>query len=142
VAIAGSGFTREIEGQVPEHLRKWWTDECWCLHSAAWWRRHWERTGILDIEQADNMPDGWQRWLDWQRMVAPDNAVEIEALEVDRGNYFGFVRVVGVVEAMSRWQTRLCPCPRSTRGGPCSETRSRNHVGWTFLSVVWPISRT
>jgi len=41
------------------------------------------------------MPDGWQRGLDWQRIFALDNAVEIEALEVDRGNYFGFVRVVG-----------------------------------------------
>ena len=95
MGIAGAGFAREIDDPVPEHLRKWWTPECWCLHSAAWWRRHWERTGILQIEQADMMPDGWQRWLDWHRMVAPDNATEIQALEVDRGNYFGYVRVVG-----------------------------------------------
>lgn len=26
------------------------------------------------------MPGGWQRWLDWQRTVAPDNSTEIEAL--------------------------------------------------------------
>jgi len=24
---------------------------------------------------ADTMPDGWQFWLDWQRAVAPDNAI-------------------------------------------------------------------
>ena len=29
-----------------------------CLHSAAWWRRHWERTGILDPDLADTLPDG------------------------------------------------------------------------------------
>ena len=80
---------------VPEHLREWWTQDVWCLHSAAWWRRHWERTGIMDIEVADAMPDGWQRWLDWHRVVAPDNATEIKALEVDRGRYLGYVRVVG-----------------------------------------------
>lgn len=95
VGIAGAGLVREIEGPLPEHLRVWWTQDCWCLHSATWWRRHWERTGILDIELADTMPDGWQRWLDWHRVVAPDNAVEITALEVDRGNFLGYVRLVG-----------------------------------------------
>ena len=95
VGIAGAGFGQEIEGPVPEHLRQWWTQDCWCLHSAVWWRRHWERTGILDIELADTMPDGWQRWLDWHRVVAPNNDAEIQALEADRGRYFGYARVVG-----------------------------------------------
>ena len=66
-----------------------------CLHSAAWWRRHWERTGIVDIELADAMPGGWQRWLDWHKVIAPDNATEIAALEADRGSYIGYVRLVG-----------------------------------------------
>lgn len=66
-----------------------------CLHSAAWWQRHWERTGILDVELADTLPDGWRSWLDWIRAVAPDNAVEIRALEADRGAYLGYVRLVG-----------------------------------------------
>src|SRR5438093_6836347 len=43
VAIAGAGLVRELEGSPPEHLRQWWTPDLWCLHSAAWWRRHWER---------------------------------------------------------------------------------------------------
>jgi hypothetical protein len=49
----------------------------------------------VDIEVADAMPDGWQRWLDWQRAVAPDNAVEIAAIEADAGAYLGYVRIVG-----------------------------------------------
>ena len=72
VGIAGEGLVREIEGPVPEHLREWWTQDVWCLHSASWWRSHWERTGIMDIELADTMPEGWQLWLDWHRAVAPD----------------------------------------------------------------------
>jgi len=96
IGMAGAGMMQEIGGPVPEHLRKWWTsDSPWCLHSAPWWRRHWERTGILDIEVADTLPDGWQRWLDWHREIAPDNHLEIQALEADRGQYFGYVRVVG-----------------------------------------------
>jgi ubiquinone/menaquinone biosynthesis C-methylase UbiE len=95
VGIAGAGLMQEIEGPVPDHLREWWTPDLWCLHSAAWWRRHWERTGIMNIEVADTLADGWQLWLDWHRVVAPDNATEINALEADRGRYLGYARVVG-----------------------------------------------
>lgn len=95
VGIAGAGLMKEIEGAVPHHLAAWWTHDHWCLHSAAWWRRHWQRTGIMDVDVADSMPDGWQLWLDWHKAVAPDNAVEINALEADRGDYLGYVRMVG-----------------------------------------------
>jgi SAM-dependent methyltransferase len=96
IGIAQAGMVREIDEPLPEHLRKWWTqDALWCLHSAAWWRRHWERTGIVDVVTADTLPDGWQLWLDWHKVIAPDNAVEIEALAADRGSHIGYIRVVG-----------------------------------------------
>lgn len=95
IAIGGAGLVREIEGELPEHLRAWWTQGLWGLHSAAWWRRHWERTGIVHVERADTMPDGWKLWLDWHRAVAPDNATEIEAVTQDQGRFLGYVRVVG-----------------------------------------------
>ena len=95
IGIAGAGLVREMEGPLPEYLREWWTPDLWSLHSAAWLRRHWERTGIMEIDLADTMPDGWQRWLDWHRVVAPDNEVEIRAIEEDGGNYIGYVRLVG-----------------------------------------------
>ena len=77
------------------HLRQFWTQDFWAFHSAEWWRRHWGRTGIVDVELADTLPDGWQFWLDWQRAVAPDNATEIKAVTEDMGRYLGYVRVVG-----------------------------------------------
>ena len=95
IGIAGAGLVQEIEGPLPEHLRRWWTPELSSLHSASWWRRHWERTGIMDIDVADAMPDGWQLWLDWHRVIAPDNELEISALEADRGSFLGYVRLVG-----------------------------------------------
>jgi cyclopropane fatty-acyl-phospholipid synthase-like methyltransferase len=95
VAIAGAGLMREVEGPPPEHLREWWTQDLWCLHSAAWWRRHWERTGIVDIELADSMPDGWQFWLEWLKAIAPENVTEVKALEADSGKYLGYVRAIG-----------------------------------------------
>ncbi len=95
VGIAGAGLMQEITGTVPDHLRAWWTPDLWCLHSADWWKRHWERTGILDIVLADTLQDGWRMWLDWHKTVVPENRVEIEAVEADRGSYLGYVRLVG-----------------------------------------------
>ena len=95
LGVAGAGLMQEIEGSVPDHLQGWWEPSMCCLHSAEWWRRHWERTGILDIDLADTLPDGWQLWRDWQTVIAPDNAAEIQALEADRGRYLGYVRLVG-----------------------------------------------
>ena len=102
LGVAGAGLMQEIEGPVPEHLRPWWEPSMCCLHSAAWWRRHWERTGILEVSVADTLPHGWQLWRDWQAVVAPDNAVEIQAVEADRGSYLGYVRLVGRRRAEAR----------------------------------------
>lgn len=96
IGIAQVGLRNEMEEEVPAHLREWWSqDQLWSVHSAAWWRRHWGRTGILEIEEADMLPDGWRLWRDWLRMIAPDNAMEIGALEADAGSQLGYVRVVG-----------------------------------------------
>lgn len=95
IGVASAGMVQEIEGHLPEHLRVWWTQDFWAFHSASWWRRHWERTGIVDVDVADSLPDGWQFWLDWHHAVAPDNATEIKAVETDAGRYLGYVRLVG-----------------------------------------------
>ena len=96
LGIAGSGVMREMEGPVPAHLVEWWAAERpYCLHSAAWWRQHWERTGILDIVLADTLSDGWRFWLDWIKIIAPENVMEIRAVEADAGSHLGYVRAVG-----------------------------------------------
>ncbi len=111
LGISGAGLVQEIEGPLPEHLREWWTHDMWCLHSASWWRRHWERSGIIEIQLADTMPDGWQLWLDWQRVVAPDNHVEMTAIEADRGSYLGYVRVVGRRDRQTKLEDDIVSIP-------------------------------
>ncbi|MEZ6061014.1 MAG: methyltransferase domain-containing protein [Planctomycetaceae bacterium] len=94
IGIAGAGLMQEFEA-LPAEFRESWTQDLWALHSAAWWRRHWERTGIVDIEVADSMPDGWKKWLDWQQTTHPENSSEINMLQADAGQRLGCVRVVG-----------------------------------------------
>jgi len=72
------------------------SQDYWAFHSAAWWRRHRERTGIVDIAVADTLEEGWRLWLDWHRAVAPDNATEMQAVETDAGQHLGYVRLVGL----------------------------------------------
>jgi hypothetical protein len=65
------------------------------FHSVAWWRRLWERTGIVSIDVAGTMPDGWRDWVDWQVTAHPDNVSEIEAVKGDRGQTLTHFRLVG-----------------------------------------------
>lgn len=95
IGIAGAGLIREFDGEPPEHLRTFWTQDVWGLHSANWWRRHWERTKLLEITTTDTMEDGWKLWSCWHRLAWPDNVNEIAAVEEDAGRNLSYVRVVG-----------------------------------------------
>jgi hypothetical protein len=96
IGIALAGFMAEISSCIPDHLQDWWaTERPYMLHSSQWWREHWERTGIVDVLQADTLADGWQFWLAWLKTIAPENQNEILAIEADAGRYFGYVRAVG-----------------------------------------------
>lgn len=94
IGVAGAGLTREFGGATPEHLRAWWAPELAGLHSADWWRRHWSRSGVVEVELADTLPDGWRLWSAWHRAVAPENTLEISTVEQDGGRYLGYVRAV------------------------------------------------
>lgn len=93
IGIAGAGLVNEIPERVPEALTHWWEPSLWSLHSAAWWSHHWSRTGLVDIATADTLHQGWRRWLEWLRLVAPDNHAEIDAVEADAGATLAYIRV-------------------------------------------------
>jgi cyclopropane fatty-acyl-phospholipid synthase-like methyltransferase len=111
IGIAGAGLMQEIDGPVPAHLRDWWTPDMCCLHSATWWRQHWMKSGIVEVEVADTLSEGWRLWLDWQRAVWPDNANEIAAVEADAGRYLGYVRAVSHRRADVRLEEPIVSIP-------------------------------
>jgi cyclopropane fatty-acyl-phospholipid synthase-like methyltransferase len=94
LAIASAGLTQEFDGEVPAALRGWWEPNMASLHTHAWWRRHWQRSGILEVSHADSLPDAWQLWLKWQSAAFPTNRGEIEVLERDRGEHLTYVRAI------------------------------------------------
>jgi hypothetical protein len=47
------------------------------------------------MELADTFEGGWQHWLDWLMLIAPENTVEINTLQADQGQHLGYVRAIG-----------------------------------------------
>jgi len=99
IGVVAPGLREEIAGEVPEHLRPYWNWEFWTFHSPAWWRRHWAKTGLVTVERADWLADGWEAWLRWdeyaQQQGVVSDATEAEMLREDGGRWLGFTRVVG-----------------------------------------------
>jgi hypothetical protein len=40
----------EYDTLPPPHLAPYWQWDFCAWHSAAWWRRHWEKTGLVTAE--------------------------------------------------------------------------------------------
>ena len=100
IGMVVPGFMQELNGPLPEHLLPFWAQECWTWHTLPWWRRHWDRTGLVEIETAVTMPQGCNIWLQWEkaRQAAGDDSdslkSDIKVLEADKGDYMGFVKMV------------------------------------------------
>jgi SAM-dependent methyltransferase len=89
VGMVSPGFARELDGPLPEHLRPFWAQECWSWHSADWWRLHWARTGLVDVECSDNMPEAWDLWR------RHEQGADADVVAVDGGACMGMIRTVG-----------------------------------------------
>jgi SAM-dependent methyltransferase len=106
IGLVVPGLLKEFDGGPPEHLTRvqasggafWSPAECGSFHTSRWWRRHWADTGLVEIELADTLPDGWKHWLQWERALEQTDKnpfpSDAEAIEADGGEHMGFVRIV------------------------------------------------
>lgn len=105
IGIVVPGLVRDFNGSIPEYLTRkqksggvFWSNECWCFHTAEWWRNHWAKTGLVDVELADTLKNGWQDWLQFEKarnLTKTIMSLDEGALELDGGRYLGLVRMVG-----------------------------------------------
>lgn len=98
LGIVVPGLLEEFPAGVPELLAPNWEWDFCTFHSPAWWRRHWEKTGLVAVELADSIPHGWDEWLAWQELLQqdgyPNDPKEAELLRLDAGANLGFTRMV------------------------------------------------
>jgi SAM-dependent methyltransferase len=102
LGIVCPGTSEELAELPPPHLAPYWVWDFCSFHSSAWWHRHWEKTGLVDVATADLLPDGWKLWLEWNEIrepfLPPTMAElvrrEVQMLRVDDGRTLGFVRVI------------------------------------------------
>jgi SAM-dependent methyltransferase len=106
IGIVSPGLTGEfiIGDEPPSHLQPYWSTGFNSWHSPAWWRDHWHKSGTVEVESADLIPDGWKLWLLWNEVSSEYGYVpekfqawvvqETEMLCTDAGRCLGFSRVV------------------------------------------------
>ena len=98
MGIIVPGLVEELAShQAPEHLRRYWEPSFFSFHSPAWWKRHWERSGLVTVEHSHLIPDGWRHWMVsaslWSQHLGRSSE-EAEMLAVDGGRTLGLTRMV------------------------------------------------
>lgn len=86
IAMVVPGLTREFDGTLPKGLEKHWEPAMYTWHSAAWWRYHWEKTGLVDIEYAGDIEEGKCLWL--------DSGCDQDLLKSDEEDYLTFIMLI------------------------------------------------
>jgi SAM-dependent methyltransferase len=109
LVVVSPGVTQELS-EIPPTFRPYWEWEYCSFHSPSWWRRHWEKTSLLDVEGSDLLPDGWVLWAEWFELMdrlaaqgtlnglsaipAADVRGQAEMVRTDAGRTLGFVRLI------------------------------------------------
>jgi cyclopropane fatty-acyl-phospholipid synthase-like methyltransferase len=74
IGVVDIGFSREIRSieEAPEyllpHYEKYWSS----IHTVEWWRRHWQKTGLVDVQCAQFLPESDQLLRDYWVERSPD----------------------------------------------------------------------
>ncbi len=92
-AFASPGMTKEFAGEMPGHLEPMWTTDFWCLRSEDWWRKHWERTGLVEVQKTETLEDGWKLWTTWAKA---GNSTDwyLNAIREDAGEHLGYIKMI------------------------------------------------
>jgi SAM-dependent methyltransferase len=97
LGIVVPGIRDTPDGILPPCLADNWSADMCTWLPPDWWRRHWERTGLVTVDHADFIPHGWQDWLRWLEacnLVDKGHPPSEQLLQADQGNHLGLTRVV------------------------------------------------
>jgi cyclopropane fatty-acyl-phospholipid synthase-like methyltransferase len=99
LGIVDACVDEEIESfeQLPENVRQTWSHDDWYLvHSIPWWRWHWQKTGLVDVQRAELVPASRQIMASYveQYRDDPDEAAFIAFVQSGFGSRLGTFRML------------------------------------------------
>ena len=59
IGVVDIAFTRDVQSieDAPEYLRPQYQKHWSYVHTTEWWKRHWEKTGLVDVRCAELLPE-------------------------------------------------------------------------------------
>lgn len=98
IGIVDIGFTRDIPSasQAPEYLQPEFAEHWSYVHTLAWWRDHWEKTGLVDVQCAELLPQSDALLREYVRDRPPAQA-EDSIMRASRSDIDGLISLFCVV---------------------------------------------
>ena len=91
IGVVVPGLRQGFEAGPPEFLQPYWSNDFLSWHSPDWWRRHWEKTGLVDVAVADPFEngEGFDIFFTWAKVMKREQGL----LSADGGRSISFVRL-------------------------------------------------
>jgi cyclopropane fatty-acyl-phospholipid synthase-like methyltransferase len=86
IGVVNAGVQQEVD-RLPDE----WPSDFAAFHTPAWWRHHWMITRHVEVEVAENMPNGRDLWLQWNRATG---VTDDDYLTSPAGENLTFHRIV------------------------------------------------
>jgi hypothetical protein len=67
IGIVDIAFTREPRSiaDKPQYLRAQYAKHWSYVHNVAWWKQHWAKTDLVEVEYADHLPESGDLLIDY-----------------------------------------------------------------------------
>ncbi|MCC9136719.1 SAM-dependent methyltransferase [Pontibacter silvestris] len=99
IAIIDVCFTQEIKTlkQVPEFLKKDYQNYWYFIHSIDWWRKLWEKTGLVHIEAAEEIAEAALVRQEYIRYFENEDKQDpfAKAIQLDQEHFISFFKLIG-----------------------------------------------
>jgi len=99
IGVVDACFSREIDSasDLEPQLREAWLEGWNCVHTPQWWKRHWEKTGLVRVTCCERVPHSDALRNDFVRRFAGDPEEEgvLALMTAEAGTLTGTFRLVG-----------------------------------------------
>jgi len=85
--LVNPGLTREFENGLPAGLVPYWEPNMYAWHSSKWWHQMWQKSNLVDVICAEDIPEGKELWR---------STADYELHDADIENYLTLVLMTAI----------------------------------------------